>query len=289
MIWGKLKKKSSRFCWWKNCSHNLNQLFTLLHDSLHAILLLFGDQLNDRFLQTVRILLCVFVKKECRSAIWSGYWKEWRDGSAVANFASCYFQLKRSKLHWTNTADFSTRVLFRNSPRDYFQASTLPLSIIIVGVGYDSFEEMKVLDSDNQMLSSNGKFAKRDIVQVLIHLYLTHWNKKRGKKNILISFSTQFVSLTIFRAVTTARGIFLPHCVSHLSWGEKGQHIAKWLSFPNSGTISNFYIVLSPGQFSSQNYIHALYRIYQNSRIKLWWEAMMTVGKQLENGKLIEM
>jgi hypothetical protein len=39
------------------------------------------------------------------------------------------------------------------------------LSIIVVGVGYDSFEEMKILDSDHQILSANGKYAKRDIVQ----------------------------------------------------------------------------------------------------------------------------
>lgn len=39
------------------------------------------------------------------------------------------------------------------------------MSIIVIGVGYDSFEEMKLLDSDHQMLSSHGKFAKRDIVQ----------------------------------------------------------------------------------------------------------------------------
>ncbi|VDK54175.1 unnamed protein product, partial [Gongylonema pulchrum] len=45
------------------------------------------------------------------------------------------------------------------------KASSLPLSIIIVGVGYDSFDEMKVLDSDRQMLQINGKYAKRDIVQ----------------------------------------------------------------------------------------------------------------------------
>ncbi|VDK73236.1 unnamed protein product [Onchocerca ochengi] len=45
------------------------------------------------------------------------------------------------------------------------KASSLPLSIIIVGVGYDSFGEMKVLDSDRQMLQVNGKYAKRDIVQ----------------------------------------------------------------------------------------------------------------------------
>uniref|UniRef100_A0A915AFW7 Uncharacterized protein n=1 Tax=Parascaris univalens TaxID=6257 RepID=A0A915AFW7_PARUN len=53
----------------------------------------------------------------------------------------------------------------RKAKEEIVKASTLPLSIIIVGIGYDSFEEMKVLDSDNQMLSSNGKFAKRDIVQ----------------------------------------------------------------------------------------------------------------------------
>uniref|UniRef100_A0A914D0D3 Copine C-terminal domain-containing protein n=1 Tax=Acrobeloides nanus TaxID=290746 RepID=A0A914D0D3_9BILA len=45
------------------------------------------------------------------------------------------------------------------------QASTLPLSIIIVGVGGDSFEKMDALDSDNQLLSFNGKIAARDIVQ----------------------------------------------------------------------------------------------------------------------------
>uniref|UniRef100_A0AC34RJE9 C2 domain-containing protein n=1 Tax=Panagrolaimus sp. JU765 TaxID=591449 RepID=A0AC34RJE9_9BILA len=48
---------------------------------------------------------------------------------------------------------------------EIIRASSLPLSIIIVGIGYDSFEEMKILDSDHQMLSQNGKFAKRDIVQ----------------------------------------------------------------------------------------------------------------------------
>ena len=49
---------------------------------------------------------------------------------------------------------------------EIIRASALPLSIIIVGVGYDSFDEMKILDSDHQILSHNGKFAKRDIVQV---------------------------------------------------------------------------------------------------------------------------
>lgn len=46
------------------------------------------------------------------------------------------------------------------------QASSLPLSIIIVGVGNDSFEKMDELDSDNAMLTLNGRTAQRDIVQV---------------------------------------------------------------------------------------------------------------------------
>lgn len=59
-----------------------------------------------------------------------------------------------------------TRII-EQTKEEIVKASSLPLSIIVVGVGYDSFEEMKILDSDHQMLSSNGKYAKRDIVQVI--------------------------------------------------------------------------------------------------------------------------
>ncbi|KAI6191067.1 hypothetical protein M3Y97_00187500 [Aphelenchoides bicaudatus] len=44
-------------------------------------------------------------------------------------------------------------------------ASDLPLSIIIVGVGHDSFDKMDELDSDDAFLQANGRVAKRDIVQ----------------------------------------------------------------------------------------------------------------------------
>uniref|UniRef100_A0A914Y8A0 Copine-3 n=1 Tax=Panagrolaimus superbus TaxID=310955 RepID=A0A914Y8A0_9BILA len=44
-------------------------------------------------------------------------------------------------------------------------ASTLPLSIIIVGVGDADFDKMDELDSDDQLLTANGRTAKRDIVQ----------------------------------------------------------------------------------------------------------------------------
>lgn len=52
-----------------------------------------------------------------------------------------------------------------STKQEIIKASSLPLSIIIVGVGYDSFEEMKVLDGDTRILSSHGKCARRDIVQ----------------------------------------------------------------------------------------------------------------------------
>ncbi|KAJ6632725.1 Copine-8 [Pseudolycoriella hygida] len=53
-------------------------------------------------------------------------------------------------------------------------ASTLPLSIIIVGVGDADFDSMDELDSDDIRLSINGKYAARDIVQfVPLNKFLT--------------------------------------------------------------------------------------------------------------------
>ncbi|RXG51286.1 GTPase Era, mitochondrial [Armadillidium vulgare] len=45
------------------------------------------------------------------------------------------------------------------------KASNLPLSIIIVGVGNADFNAMEELDGDVIRVSSNGKYAERDIVQ----------------------------------------------------------------------------------------------------------------------------
>eukprot|EP01102_Stenamoeba_stenopodia_P020181 TRINITY_DN7784_c0_g1_i1.p1 TRINITY_DN7784_c0_g1~~TRINITY_DN7784_c0_g1_i1.p1 ORF type:complete len:557 (-),score=146.93 TRINITY_DN7784_c0_g1_i1:97-1767(-) len=46
------------------------------------------------------------------------------------------------------------------------QASTLPISIIIVGIGNDDFDSMEALDSDKKLLrDSRGNSAARDIVQ----------------------------------------------------------------------------------------------------------------------------
>lgn len=43
--------------------------------------------------------------------------------------------------------------------------SNLPLSIIIVGVGNASFNNMNILDGDNGLYDSKGRMANRDIVQ----------------------------------------------------------------------------------------------------------------------------
>jgi hypothetical protein len=45
------------------------------------------------------------------------------------------------------------------------QASMMPLSIIIVGVGNADFGNMNKLDGDNGLFGSNGVKAPRDIVQ----------------------------------------------------------------------------------------------------------------------------
>lgn len=45
------------------------------------------------------------------------------------------------------------------------EASTLPLSIVIVGIGDADFTKMNVLDADDVPLEANGKTMTRDIVQ----------------------------------------------------------------------------------------------------------------------------
>ncbi|KAL5014149.1 hypothetical protein ScPMuIL_008419 [Solemya velum] len=52
-----------------------------------------------------------------------------------------------------------------NTIEAIINASMLPMSIIIVGVGNDGFEAMDTLDADNNRLSIHGRYAERDIVQ----------------------------------------------------------------------------------------------------------------------------
>lgn len=52
-----------------------------------------------------------------------------------------------------------------HTKRAIIDGSELPLSIIIIGVGAADFTNMDVLDSDDVVLTSGGRRAKRDIVQ----------------------------------------------------------------------------------------------------------------------------
>lgn len=44
-------------------------------------------------------------------------------------------------------------------------ASALPMSVIIIGVGSEDFSAMEFLDSDGRLLRHNDRAAVRDIVQ----------------------------------------------------------------------------------------------------------------------------
>lgn len=64
------------------------------------------------------------------------------------------------------------------------EASKLPLSIIIIGIGKTDFDYMEILDGDEVPLkNSNGEIRKRDIVQFV------EFNKFKDKNNIDIGTS----------------------------------------------------------------------------------------------------
>merc|ERR1711953_828876 len=80
-------------------------------------------------------------------------------------------------------------------------ASDLPLSIIIVGVGQEDFSAMEELDSDDALLSHNGKTAKRDIVQFVemqkfvsgVGTHRLNWNKEHLAREVLFEIPEQLV------------------------------------------------------------------------------------------------
>jgi len=80
-------------------------------------------------------------------------------------------------------------------------ASDLPLSIIIVGVGSEDFSAMEELDSDDALLSYRGRTAKRDIVQFVemqkfvtgVGTHRLSWNKEQLAKEVLNEIPDQLV------------------------------------------------------------------------------------------------
>ena len=77
------------------------------------------------------------------------------------------------------------------------KASSLPVSIIIVGVGDADFTEMNALDSDDRLLRHGDLVAKRDIVQfVQLRQFVggSYWSKDLLAKNILAEIPAQLSS-----------------------------------------------------------------------------------------------
>ena len=79
-------------------------------------------------------------------------------------------------------------------------ASSLPLSIIIVGVGAEDFSAMDELDSDDSLLSNNGLTAERDIVQFVEMQRFVRgtgghvtWNREMLAKEVLAEIPDQLV------------------------------------------------------------------------------------------------
>ena len=74
-------------------------------------------------------------------------------------------------------------------------ASKLPLSVIIVGVGNADFAAMDILDSDERLLSHGNLVAERDIVQsVLFRKFSGSFAGESLAKKVLHEVPTQLVS-----------------------------------------------------------------------------------------------
>jgi len=87
---------------------------------------------------------------------------------------------------------------FEETKRSIIQASHLPISIIIVGVGNEDFEAMDDLDSDDSLLRSGSLVASRDIVQfVELRKFIQsngQWSKALLAKEVLAEIPAQLLS-----------------------------------------------------------------------------------------------
>jgi hypothetical protein len=84
-------------------------------------------------------------------------------------------------------------------------ASNLPMSIIIVGVGSEDFASMEALDSDKGLLRSGKRVAARDIVQfVELRNFVGlngSWNREQLAKCVLAEVPKQLVGWMTMRGV----------------------------------------------------------------------------------------
>ncbi|KAK3103604.1 hypothetical protein FSP39_020468 [Pinctada imbricata] len=78
-------------------------------------------------------------------------------------------------------------------------ASRLPMSIIIVGVGDADFTAMNILDGDDVRVSANGQYAERDIVQFVpfsdfVNRGTSQMSQAALAKEVLAEIPEQFLS-----------------------------------------------------------------------------------------------
>ncbi|XP_031419862.1 copine-8 [Clupea harengus] len=87
--------------------------------------------------------------------------------SPVINHVARYASLVRDGSEYFILLIISDGVIsdMAQTKESIVNASCLPMSIIIVGVGPAEFDEMIELDGDEERISSRGRFAERDIVQ----------------------------------------------------------------------------------------------------------------------------
>ena len=112
----------------------------------------------------------------------------------VANFAAAH-QAEASNYFVLLILTDGIITDFDDTKRALVGASSLPMSVIIVGIGDEDFAAMDILDGDQHRLQYQGQVAKRDIVQfVEMRKFVSReggWNKELLAKAVLAEIPGQ--------------------------------------------------------------------------------------------------
>jgi len=116
---------------------------------------------------------------------------------------------------------------FNHTVDAIIDASSLPMSIIIIGVGDADFSAMDALDGDGQTLTSRGRMALRDIVQfVPLRNYLGRQGddpnmiQARLAKEVLAEIPDQFLSYMKKHRIQPPQQRLAPQSVSGQMGGD---------------------------------------------------------------------
>ena len=101
---------------------------------------------------------------------------------------------------------------FNETKEALINASSLPMSVIIVGIGDEDFSAMDILDGDGRRLSYQGKEAKRDIVQfVELSKFLSGnggWSKEALARAVLAEVPSQVAGRFFLQVEGSEREFF---------------------------------------------------------------------------------